>query len=409
MTGRDPHEAHRVATPLELLFDLTFATAFSLAAGQFAKLMAAGHFGPALAGFALAGFAICWAWVNFSWFASAYDTDDWIYRLATMVQMIGVLIFAVGMPRMFTSLVSGAPIDFAVMVSGYVVMRIALVAQWLRAALQDRKRRKTCLTYAVLVTLIQIGWVLPVLFPPPMGVRIGLIALFFVAEIVTPIVAERLSGGTPWHADHMVERFSLFALIALGEGIAGTVTALTAAIDHQGWTMDVALVSLAGVGLTFGLWWIYYMLPSAQVIHAHRERAFVWGFGQVVLIVTLVAAGAGLHVAAFALAHQTRIGALATLLTLAVPVGAFLVTVYGLYYHLVRTFDALHILLLGGTAAVFAASIVAVSLGVDLAVCLVILTLAPIVTVVGYEIEGYLLQKAALARQGHRANNGSSR
>ncbi len=113
--------------------------------------------------------------------------------------------------------------------------------------------------------------------------------------------------------------------------------------------------------------------------------------------------------AAFALAHQTRIGALATLLTLAVPVGAFLVTVYGLYYHLVRTFDALHILLLGGTAAVFAASIVAVSLGVDLAVCLVILTLAPIVTVVGYEIEGYLLQKAALARQGHRANNGSSR
>jgi hypothetical protein len=34
MGGRNPHEAHRVATPLELLFDLTFATSFSLAASQ---------------------------------------------------------------------------------------------------------------------------------------------------------------------------------------------------------------------------------------------------------------------------------------------------------------------------------------------------------------------------------------
>jgi len=401
MTGRDPHEAHRVATPLELLFDLTFATAFSLAAGQFAQLMAQGHFGAGLAGFTLAGFAICWAWVNFSWFASAYDTDDWIYRLATMVQMIGVLILSVGTPRMFTSLVAGGPIDFGVMVTGYVVMRIALVSQWLRAALQDPARRKTCLTYAVLVTLIQIGWVVPVLFPPPMGVRTGLIAVFFIAELLTPIIAERLTGGTPWHADHMVERYSLFALIALGEGIAGTVTALTAAIDHQGLSLDVALVSLAGVGLTFGFWWIYYMLPSAQIIHAHRERAFVWGFGQIVLIVTIVAAGAGLHVCAFSLAHQTHIGALATLLTLAVPVGAFLVTVYLLYYHLVRTVDALHLLLLGGTVAVFAASIVAVIMGVDLAPCLVILTLAPIVTIIGYELEGYLLQRNALARMKH--------
>jgi len=36
MGGRSPHEAHRVATPLELLFDLTFATSFGLAASQLA-------------------------------------------------------------------------------------------------------------------------------------------------------------------------------------------------------------------------------------------------------------------------------------------------------------------------------------------------------------------------------------
>ena len=34
MRGRDPHEAHRVATPLELLFDLTFVVSFGVAASE---------------------------------------------------------------------------------------------------------------------------------------------------------------------------------------------------------------------------------------------------------------------------------------------------------------------------------------------------------------------------------------
>ena len=85
MGGRDPHQEHRVATSLELLFDLTFATSFSLAASQFAHALAAGHAVAAMLGFSYATFAICWAWINFSWFSSAYDTDDWIFRVVTMV------------------------------------------------------------------------------------------------------------------------------------------------------------------------------------------------------------------------------------------------------------------------------------------------------------------------------------
>src|SRR5262245_42579153 len=104
MGGRDRHESHRVATPLELLFDLTFVISFGVAASQLAHALAAGHYSTAFIGFGLASFGICWAWTNFTWFASAYDTDDWIFRLCTMVQMIGVLVLAVGMPQMFASL-----------------------------------------------------------------------------------------------------------------------------------------------------------------------------------------------------------------------------------------------------------------------------------------------------------------
>ena len=88
----------------------------------------------ALLGFGFASFGICWAWTNFTWFASAYDTDDWIFRIATMTQMIGVLVLALGLPRMFASIDHGEHVDGAIMVLGYVIMRVALVFQWLRAA-----------------------------------------------------------------------------------------------------------------------------------------------------------------------------------------------------------------------------------------------------------------------------------
>jgi hypothetical protein len=45
MSGRDPHEPHRVAVPLELLFDLTFVIAFCVAASQLAQMLASGTSG----------------------------------------------------------------------------------------------------------------------------------------------------------------------------------------------------------------------------------------------------------------------------------------------------------------------------------------------------------------------------
>ena len=48
MGGRDPHEPHRAATPLELLFDLTFVVAFGIAANELAHFVAEGHIGAGL-------------------------------------------------------------------------------------------------------------------------------------------------------------------------------------------------------------------------------------------------------------------------------------------------------------------------------------------------------------------------
>jgi low temperature requirement protein LtrA len=402
MRGRDPHEAHRVATPLELLFDLTFVTAFGLAASHFAHALAEGHYAAALFGFGFASFSICWAWINFSWFASAYDTDDWLFRVITMVQMIGVLVLAIGLPRMFASIEHGEHLDNSVMVLGYVIMRVAMVFQWLRAARQDPARRRACLTYAIAISIAQLGWAVLIFVDFSLSVTFILICALALTELAGPILAEHKDGGTPWHAHHIAERYSLFAIIALGEGVVGTVATLSAVIEEQGWTTDAALVCIAGTGLTFGMWWVYYLLPSAQILEAHRNRSFVWGYGQIMIVASIVATGAGLHVAAYFIANKTQIGPIATVLSVTIPVGVFLGSIYALYTYLLDRFDPFHAWLLIATVAVAALAVIAALAGADMAVCLVILMLAPAVTIAGYEMLGHRHQAEALAQEERR-------
>lgn len=86
------------------------------------------------------------------------------------------------------------------------------------------------------------------------------------------------------------------------------------------------------------------------------------------------------------------------MLSVGIPVGVFLGLIYALYYYLARQFDFLHLGLLIGTAAVVALAVIAAIAEVDMAVCLIILMLAPAVTVVGYELQGYRQQADALAK-----------
>ena len=397
MRGRDPREQHRVATPLELLFDLTFATCFSFAASQFAAELAAARYMAAAVGFGFASFAICWAWINFSWFSSAYDTDDWLFRLSTMVQMIGVLVLAIGLPPMFASVERGQRLDNSVMVLGYVIMRVALVSQWLRAAKQDPARRRACLTYAITISVAQLGWVSLILARPPAAGAMILGVILVLIEFAGPVLAERKDGGTPWHAHHIVERHSLFAIIALGEGVVGTVAGLSAVVEQQGWSLEAALVGIAGIGLTFGMWWIYYMVPSAKVLERHRDRAFVWGYGQMLIVTAIVATGAGLHVAAYFIEHNAVIGPLAAVLTVAIPVAVYIGSSYVVYQWLVRSFNPFDVWLLSAAAVAIVASVVAAQYGLDVAKCLIMLTFAPAIIVVGYEGRGFRYQADGLS------------
>jgi low temperature requirement protein LtrA len=153
MSARDTEASYRVSTPLELLFDLVFVVAVSQASQSLHHLISEDHVAQGVLAYLMVFFAIWWAWMNFTWFASAFDTDDWLYRVLTIVQMGGVLVLAAGVHDAMVEF------DFLVVTWGYVIMRLALVAQWLRAAASDPESRRTALRMALGVTVVQVLWV----------------------------------------------------------------------------------------------------------------------------------------------------------------------------------------------------------------------------------------------------------
>jgi low temperature requirement protein LtrA len=402
MTGRNPRETHRAATPLELLFDLTFVVGFGQASSELAHYLAEGHIGPAIGAFCFTMFAICWAWINFSWFASAYDTDDWFYRVTTMVQMIGVIVLALGVPAAFRSLDEGIRLDNGVVVAGYVIMRVAMVAQWLRVAKQDPARRSTALAYVGFILVAQAGWVISAVLDLPIAAFFAIAPLLYLIELGGPIVAERrvgrAVGGTPWHPHHIAERYGLLAIIALGEVIFGTIASVSAVIQEQGWSSEAVILVVAGVGLAFGLWWSYFTMPSGAVLARHRARGFVWGYGHIFLYTAIAATGAGLHLAAYVIEDHAAVGTLGAILAVAVPVLVFVIALFGLDTYLLKEGDPFHVALFVGTVLVLVLAVVLAANGASLGACLLVVTLAPAVTVVGYETLGHRHSAAALER-----------
>ncbi|MER7699212.1 MULTISPECIES: low temperature requirement protein A [unclassified Streptomyces] len=405
MTGRDPEERGRTASPLELLFDLTFVVAVGTASSQFAEMLAEGHAAQAVTAFVLAMFAISVAWISFSWFASAFATDDWLYRVLTMVQMIGVVVFSLGLPAMFHSVEEGGHLELRAMVLGYVVMRIAMVLQWWRAARQAPSFHDVGVANIRWTLIAQAGWIVVAFTPLPIAVVFVAFAVLGTLELVLPVLTQGSAGGTPWHPHHVAERYGLFAIIVLGEGVVGTVASsgdLLGGGDGTHWTWNAVAVVVAGVGLTFGMWWMYFLTPFGDILVHRRRRGYLFGYGHIPLFIGVAGAGAGLHVAGLYLEHHAEISGIAVVLALAVPVGLYVLMVYLLHTLLLSAADRFHIILIALTVAVLLAAVLLAAAGVAIATCLLVVMLAPFVTVVGYETTGHRHQREMLERLGAR-------
>ncbi|MFG6402666.1 low temperature requirement protein A [Microbacterium sp. P04] len=418
MPGRDPRERGRETTPLELLYDLTYVVAFAAASDLLAEHLAVGDVWPAIGAYVFAVWAVSWAWLNFTWFASAYDNDDALTRSATIVQMVGVIVLTYGLPVSFEAAAHGESPNNLLMVIGYIIMRVPLIGLWLRASRQDPAHRDNALSYVVIISVAQVCWLLTAILPMPVPATLVAIVVLALAEMVAPVVATRRWGFAPWNAGHIAERFALLTLITLGEVIAGTTAAVGALTQEVGWSVEAVLIAVSGLLLVGAVWWAYFLVPSRLVLERRPERAFAWRYAHLALFGSIAAIGAGLHLTTIAV-ENGGVTLLGIALALTVPLAITVGLIFVIWSVLMRSFDLAHLPLLLATLAPL---VVAVGVGAvthpgepldletagattALATVIGLVAVGAIIEVVGHEVVGY--RHTLTAWQRHGGNDSS--
>ncbi|MGA5299464.1 low temperature requirement protein A [Nucisporomicrobium flavum] len=237
--------ANRSATRLELFFDLAFVLFVARCADVLAKdetWHGAGLFAAVLA----VGF---WAWATTTLYANRFDTDDTVFRALTLVAMAGVVAMAAAVDKVGSSTAAW----FAL---GYVAIRLALIAGYLRAWWHVPDARPTARLYLLGHAAGAAIWLVSLAVPAP-G-RYWLWAAGILVDLIGPTGAARLKEAVPLHIEHLPERFGLFVILVLGESVAATVTGL----HDGGWEPRVVVSAGLAFSVAAALWWVYFDLSG---------------------------------------------------------------------------------------------------------------------------------------------------
>jgi low temperature requirement protein LtrA len=322
MRGREPEEEHRAATPLELFFDLVIVVAIAVAASSLHHGIADDHIIDAILGYILTFFAIWWAWMSFTWFAAGYDTDDVPYRIAIFVQMAGAIVMAAGIGRAFDAA------DWSLVLVGYIIMRISLVFQWLRAARDDRPHRRQNIRWAVGIAVMQVLWVLAFFVVPSDLFPVAFLVLV-VGELSVPVIATR-DLPTRWHADHIAERYGLLTIIVLGESVLAGALAFGSIAAQDFSDLELLFLATGALLLVFAMWWLYFERPSDDLLTS-RGRAFEWGYGHYFIWIAAAAVGAGIAAGVDVLTDHAEIDIRVAGAAVAIPVAIYLAGIWVLH------------------------------------------------------------------------------
>jgi len=322
MRARDPEEHHRTATQLELFFDLVAVIAIAAVTEAFHHSLSEGHGPEMLGNFAFLFVAIWWAWMNHSWFASAFDNDDGLYRLLTMVIMAGFLVFAAGAGEIFRT------IDFKYGVGGWIIMRIGMMALWLRASRHEPGLKRTAMRYFWGIAIAQTAWTVLYFTQPPGSASflMGSVVIFAI-EFSVPVVAEA-ANVTPWHRHHIMERYGLLNIIVLGE----VLVSLSLSLGHLyegAFDASFIITAISGLGIVFALWWAYFV-EQEHLASRDFGRAFIWGYGHVFVFASGALLAAGMGAYTDVLTHHAHIGARAALVFVNLPVAAYFLTLWAI-------------------------------------------------------------------------------
>lgn len=321
---RDFDVEDRRATWLELFFDLCFVAAVAALANELAHDITI----EGLLRFVALFVPVWWAWMEFTWFATAWDNDDLFHRLSMLLAMLLGIVLAAGIPRTWHG-------DDTVFVLAYAAMQFLLVVMFLRVLPYAGEARRLARNYLLTDLLGGMIWLASLAMPAP-G-RYAVWGLGMLVLLVGPIVAVRSYAGQPFDSKHIPERYGLFTIIVLGEG----VVAVTAALSEVAHFNTAAIVTaVLSFGIASAIWWTYFETVTATALSRERlGAAFLWGYGQFFAFSGIAAAAVGAELAIVA-AAEDHVFDVAARLALCGGPAAFLLALAAIHHVTVDGWDA---------------------------------------------------------------------
>ena len=260
------------------MYDLVFVVAVA----QLAHRLALHPDRRGVAAFAALFVPVWWAWTGQTFYANRFDADDVSARLLAGLQMLGVAVLAAAIPHALDS----ASTTFAL---AYVWVRAVLILQYVRAWIHVPAARPLTARYATGFSFGSALWLGSLALSAPGRHLVWVIAL--IVEVATPLLSRRYQASLPPQSSHLPERFGLFTIIVLGEGVASLVIGLEQAELQR----DSIIVAVAGIVVLLGWWWVYFDNVESSVILRTAVAGQVWVYGHLPLVASLTAMAVGIE------------------------------------------------------------------------------------------------------------------
>jgi low temperature requirement protein LtrA len=269
----------RHASWLELFFDLVFVVAIT----QLSHQLVVDHSAAGFLRFAGLFVPVYVAWQGYMAYATRFDTDDLLFRVAYFAAMLAIAAMAV----LIGDVARGShSAGFAL---AYVVLRSFMLGLYWRAWRAVPEARSLVRFYGGGYSVGVAIWLVSLAFSPP--ARYVVWGLALPLELSLPPLSTRLHRRIPTSASHLPERWALFTLIVLGE----SVVAVAAGTAGTNWRVASSAAAILGFAAVACVWWLYFDRQANVVLRGTTLSVVVYSYAHLPLLMGLAAGSAGLR------------------------------------------------------------------------------------------------------------------
>ncbi len=259
---------HRQATWLELFFDLVFVVSIASLSKNLEHHIALNT----IFEFSILLLAIWWLWMEFSYYADLFDSEDLSHELFMVLDMVGTIVIAVVVRENDAFMYD----EFTIV---YTVLTLLLMVMHLIAYFVIDTWRNVPKTFSIGLFISAILWFISLFVDSPYKFVLWILGIV-VQMSATPVIY-LIQKKYPKQNSHMPERFGLFMIIILGEGLASIITGL----DDLEWSLSSICTGLTGFALILAMYKLYfYRVKMNEVTETFRDessstyRTFIYGY-----------------------------------------------------------------------------------------------------------------------------------